>query len=279
MSFRVLARSIHAARIYRPALFAPKVQLASSMAATARRTYAAVPDDPHDPLDPVAPYLVSEAIIKDHNELRDYYKKIVNSKDRDDQVRYQNAFVWELSRHAISEEIVVYPALETETPGGKVRAEKDRDQHQVVKDQLYKFQNLSPEDPDFLPTLKALYKDLEQHMIEEEEDDLVKLEASLTETESKELSESFERTKMFTPTRSHPSAPNRPPFETVAGLMAAPIDRLKDMFRKFPKEKEGTDSQNGTANTECSSLAMAEGMERISSMMGVYLSRCTGTGN
>lgn len=57
-------------------------------------------------------------------------------------------------------------------------------------------------------------------------------------TESKELSRSFERTKMFTPTRSRPSAPNKPPFETVVGLMTAPVDKLRDLlFTKFPEKK------------------------------------------
>jgi hypothetical protein len=75
-------------------------------------------------------------------------------------------------------------------------------------------------------------------MKEEEEHDLVKLEDSLSVTESKELSHRFERTKMLTPTRSHPSAPNKPPFETVVGLMTAPIDRLRDLlFTKFPEKK------------------------------------------
>ena len=50
------------------------------------------------------------------------------------------------------------------------------------------------------------------------------------------MANSFKRTKMFVPTQSHPSAPAKPPFETVAGLMAAPIDHLKDMFKKFPED-------------------------------------------
>jgi len=37
--------------------------------------------------------------------------------------------------------------------------------------------------------------------------------------------------------RAHPNAPNKPPFETVAGLMAAPIDKLRDLFEKFPQTK------------------------------------------
>lgn len=67
---------------------------------------------------------------------------------------------------------------------------------------------------------------------------------------------SFKRTKKFAPTRyvisrstcrtfgltqrhrAHPGAPDKPPFETLAGLMAAPVDKLKDMFAQFPSQEE-----------------------------------------
>lgn len=35
--------------------------------------------------------------------------------------------------------------------------------------------------------------------------------------------------------RAHPNAPNKPPFETVASLLGAPFDKLRDLFEKFPK--------------------------------------------
>jgi hypothetical protein len=44
------------------------------------------------------------------------------------------------------------------------------------------------------------------------------------------------RTKKFVPTHSHPNAPDKPPFETVVGLMTAPLDKLQDVFKKFPKD-------------------------------------------
>ena len=43
---------------------------------------------------------------------------------------------------------------------------------------------------------------------------------------------------MFVPTRSHPNAPDKPPFETAVGLLGAPIDRIKDLFKKFPEDDE-----------------------------------------
>lgn len=93
-------------------------------------------------------------------------------------------------------------------------------------------------DPGFGPTIEALMSDLSKHIEEEEKDDLPSLERALAVDESADLARSFERTKMFVPSRSHPRVPNRPPFETLAGLLAAPIDRLGDLFRKFPKEKD-----------------------------------------
>jgi len=38
--------------------------------------------------------------------------------------------------------------------------------------------------------------------------------------------------------RAHPSAPNKPPYETIAGFLALPIDKLKDMFTAFPTEED-----------------------------------------
>jgi len=159
----------------------------------------------------------------------------MNATDNDAQVRWQNQFTWELARHSIGEELVVYPAMEKHLgEKGRTMADKDRKEHLAVKEKLKVFQNLSPEAPDFLPTLQSLMDDLNEHIIEEERDDLPALEAALASEESESMATSFGRTKAFVPSRSHPTAPDKPPFETVVGLMTAPIDHLADLFRKFP---------------------------------------------
>ncbi|KNG89554.1 hypothetical protein ANOM_001933 [Aspergillus nomiae NRRL 13137] len=178
---------------------------------------------------------VSDAIKEDHRELEQYYDRITQSTDQDEQTRYQNLFTWELARHSIGEELVIYPAMEKNVANGKALAEKDRREHQSVKEQLKKFQNLNASDAEFIPTLKALMEDLVSHIKEEEATDLPALEESLSPEESEKLSESFGRTKMFVPSRSHPSAPSKPPYETAVGLLAAPIDHLADLFRKWPE--------------------------------------------
>ena len=76
---------------------------------------------------------ISEAIIKDHRELEQYYNEVVNSSDHDHQVRFGNQFTWELARHSVGEELVVYPAFEKYLgTKGKEMAESDRRKHHRV---------------------------------------------------------------------------------------------------------------------------------------------------
>lgn len=86
----------------------------------------------------------------------------------------------------------------------------------------------------FRPTLESLMADLKEHMISEETEDIPRLDDALSEEESVGLSQSLNRTKMFVPSRSHPSAPSTPPFDTAVGLLTAPLDRVADVFRKWP---------------------------------------------
>ncbi|KAJ8063134.1 hypothetical protein OCU04_008377 [Sclerotinia nivalis] len=178
---------------------------------------------------------ITDAILKDHQEIREYADKVRQATDDDTRARWQNQFTWELARHSVGEELVVYPAFAKHLGmQGQKMADTDRAEHQTVKEALYKFQNLKPSDADLIPTLDALMKNLNEHIKGEEADDLPALESALESHESESMARSFGRTKAFVPSRSHPNAPNKPPFETVVGLLTAPIDHLGDMLRKFP---------------------------------------------
>jgi hemerythrin superfamily protein len=76
---------------------------------------------------------ISETITSDHRELEKYYKEIINTDDVDHQARYGNQFTWELARHSVAEELLVYPAMEKYLgEEGKQHAESDRKQHHQV---------------------------------------------------------------------------------------------------------------------------------------------------
>jgi len=183
---------------------------------------------------------ITEAITKDHRELEEYYNEVISSNDHDHQERFGNQFTWELARHSVGEELVVYPAFEKHMgPEGREMAVHDRIEHHKVKEMLKVFQNLRPKDETYVPKLKELWVILSQHIKEEEEKDLPALESALRAStgESESMATSFGRTKAFVPSRSHPIAGENPPFETVMGLLTAPMDHIADLFRKFPNKK------------------------------------------
>jgi hemerythrin superfamily protein len=75
---------------------------------------------------------ISDTIKEDHREIESYFDKIISSPDKDEQTRFQNLFTWELARHSIGEELVVYPLFEKLLPGGIEMANKDRNEHLTV---------------------------------------------------------------------------------------------------------------------------------------------------
>lgn len=183
---------------------------------------------------------ISDVIIKDHRELESYYNEVINSDDVDHKTRFGNQFTWELARHSVAEELLIYPAMEKYIGGkeGHEHAEKDRQQHHQVKELLKEFQNMKATDSGYVPKLKELWAILGQHIKEEEQDDLPALESALAKADkgtSESLAKNFGRTKMFVPSRSHPSAGENPLFEGPMGMLAAPLDHIADIFRKFPE--------------------------------------------
>jgi hypothetical protein len=113
-------------------------------------------------------------------------------------------------------------------------------------------QDMNVSNSQFNPLLREkLMKNLIGHVAEEEvhsnfslcfvisdvpNDDLPSLEKAIDSTNSESKAKSFARTKISVPTQSHPNAPAKPLFETVAGMLAAPIDYLNDIFKKFPED-------------------------------------------
>ncbi|KAF9466014.1 hypothetical protein BDZ94DRAFT_1281295 [Collybia nuda] len=182
---------------------------------------------------------LTDAIKEDHQEMYEYYDEYTRaSGNKDAQERWARQLTWEIARHAVGEEIIVYPLMEQHL--GKKGAEltnQDRDDHQYVKERLYRLESLTAGSAEHSSLLKDIMDHLHKHNDSEEKEDLPLLEPALGKEGSVAASKSFSRTKQFVPTRAHPSAPNKPPFETLAGLMAAPLDKLKDAFAKFPTDE------------------------------------------
>ncbi|EPE28356.1 hypothetical protein GLAREA_09476 [Glarea lozoyensis ATCC 20868] len=187
---------------------------------------------------------ISEALATDHAYLDTCYYSLKAASTPSDQLAWRNQLIWNLARHAISEELTVYPAMEKWLGvEGKALAKEDFEQHQAVKEDLSKLQNMSPQTPEFWTLLETLITDLHTHIEHEKNHDMPRLESVLPPGESEKIALSFARTKKFVPTKSHPSAPTSSVLsEGLAGLLAAPFDKLRDLLQTFPEGAgEGTE--------------------------------------
>ncbi|SJL07593.1 related to HHE domain protein [Armillaria ostoyae] len=182
---------------------------------------------------------LTAAIKEDHEEMYEYYDHYVKaSGNTDAQARWSRQLTWEIARHAVGEEIVVYPLMEKLLgEKGLKLADEDRDDHQRVKEMLSDLEYMEPGSQDHQTHLKQIMDHLHEHNDNEETKDLPLLEPVLGVENSKKTASTFRTTKKFVPTRAHPSAPNKPPYETFLGFLAMPIDKLKDMFSAFPTEE------------------------------------------
>ncbi|KAL9526638.1 hypothetical protein SMMN14_09569 [Sphaerulina musiva] len=180
---------------------------------------------------------ISEAVGSDHEYMDLVIQTLKSATSHEERIQWRNQLTWTFARHAISEELTWYPAMEKLFgEKGIAMAELDRQQHQAIKEDLYQIQSMNPDDARFFPLVEKLEQDFKVHVKHEKEEDMPMLEERLTRKESNEMAKWWQRTKGITPTRSHPSAPNRPYAENLVGLLAMPIDKVGDWVRSFPED-------------------------------------------
>lgn len=90
-----------------------------------------------------------------------------------------------LTKHAVQEENVVYPALAKADPSGA--AAKLFAEHADLKTTLYELDVMPKDDPQWLPRARALRKIIEDHVREEEDEIFPALRNRLSEEDSAKL--------------------------------------------------------------------------------------------
>lgn len=178
----------------------------------------------------VAP--IDEEIVTDHNELKSLHKKFKDTGD----VQWYNQYIWELSRHSIAEELVFYPVLDKldHTARDKRVAE-----HHKAKELAVKIEKMEKPSAEFSKAFDELHSEVLDHATVEENQDLAKLKSSASRDERITMARLFQFRKKIVPTRPHTAIPEVPAMLNEAmGLMMAPIDKFRDLFREFPDQKK-----------------------------------------
>ena len=76
---------------------------------------------------------ISEAISADHGAIDTYAENIKTASTLQEKIEWRNQFTWALARHAVSEELTMYPVMEEKLgQEGKELTDLDREQHMAV---------------------------------------------------------------------------------------------------------------------------------------------------
>lgn len=171
---------------------------------------------------------VVDVLTTDHREAEELIGRILADNDAVDRRETADQLIAELVRHAVAEEMFVYPAMRKHLPRGDEVVEHDIQEHQELEELMKQLEAVDANDVRFLELVRDLQRVLHDHVRDEETAQFPRLRAHLPREELVGLAEKVEAAKKVAPTRPHPEAPNSPLFHFLAGPGVGFIDRLRD---------------------------------------------------
>jgi hemerythrin superfamily protein len=134
----------------------------------------------------------------------------------------------ELVRHAVAEEMYVYPAMRKHLPDGDKAVEHDIEEHKELEQAMKQLEDVDVNSAEFEQALRKLETLLADHVQDEESEQFPELRRRIPHEELVELAGKVETAKKLAPTRPHPGAPNNQLFHKLVGPGVGLVDRLKD---------------------------------------------------
>jgi len=190
---------------------------------------------------------------RDHREVEQLFKQFEKLTERAEKSKQKIVmkFIRELAVHSAVEEMLFYPAVRTAgmkaaSRAGKQAAEtilESLEEHHVVKWTLSELEKMKPDDERYDAKVKVLMESVRHHVEEEEQELFPKVKRLLGQDLLDELGQRMEKAKKLAPTRPHPRAPDQPPGILAAGMVAAVMDRAKDMVRGGMEKISGRGSE------------------------------------
>ncbi|HEU5472427.1 MAG TPA: hemerythrin domain-containing protein [Actinophytocola sp.] len=170
-----------------------------------------------------------DVILADHREFEKVFAELEmfggTEQDRRDLLDH---LIAELMRHAVAEEMFMYPAARKALPDGDEIVDHEIAEHNEAEDGMKALEDIQPSDPRFEEMVLKLIHDVRHHLEEEETKLLPRLRETCSAEELSKLGERVLAAKKIAPTRPHPAAPDTPPANLVLAPGVGLIDRLRD---------------------------------------------------
>lgn len=175
---------------------------------------------------------VLDLILADHREV----EKLLGTFDSvpiEGRDQYFCHVVQELVRHEMAEELVVYPALRSDAPGGDTQADRRISEQSKAEEMLDAMEKMDPTTEEFTARFIQLREAVLEHAKAEESQTLPLIRSSEDPAKLETLGARYNKAKAAAPTHPHPHAPDTPPGNMVLGPVAAIMDRMRDAMKKL----------------------------------------------
>jgi hemerythrin superfamily protein len=174
---------------------------------------------------------VVDILTADHQEMIDLIATIEGAPDSAQRRDLADTVIAEVMRHAVAEEMYVYPAVEEHVPNGKEEVEHDKGEHQELVELMKRLEGLDAAEQAFLDLVHEFEAKLRHHAHDEEDEQFPKLREHIPEDQLVELGEKVQTAKKLAPTRPHPHAPHSELFHKTIGPGVGMVDRLLDKLK------------------------------------------------
>jgi hemerythrin superfamily protein len=171
---------------------------------------------------------VVEILSADHREMVELLGQIEQTSDPGRRRELADTVIAEVMRHAVAEEMYVYPAIEEHVPGGAEQVGHDKQEHDQIVKVMKQIEDVEASDPAFMGLVRQMDAMLRHHATDEESEQFPQLRAHVPAEKLVELGEQVQTAKKLAPTRPHPSAPHSELFHKTIGPGVGMIDRLRD---------------------------------------------------
>jgi hemerythrin superfamily protein len=171
---------------------------------------------------------VIDVLISDHRDVTALIGEIRTVTDQMIRRDLTDTAISELVRHAVAEEMYVYPVMRKYLADGEKAVEHDIEEHKQLEQTMKQLEGVDVSSPEFDAALGRLETLLADHVQDEETEQFPELRLRVPQEELTELAGKVETAKKLAPTRPHPGAPNSELFHKLVGPGVGLVDRLRD---------------------------------------------------
>jgi hemerythrin superfamily protein len=171
---------------------------------------------------------VVDVLVSDHRDVTALIGEIWQVADPMIRRDLTDTAISELVRHAVAEEMYVYPAMRKYLADGDKAVQHDVEEHEELERTMKRLEGAEISGGEFEAALRRLEELLRDHVQDEETEQFPELRRRVPREELVELAGKVETAKKLAPTRPHPGAPHSEVFHKVVGPGVGLVDRLRD---------------------------------------------------